>query len=139
MSLPEPHPDASILVTGASSGIGEELARQLAEKGHHLILVARRVDRLQALAAELQKLHGVRADVLPASAPRLAALDQLERVIYVGTFSKTLSASLRVGYVAASPALAKSLCDLKMLTVVSTSDYVERLVYSLIAGRRSSI
>lgn len=74
------------------------------------------------------------ADVLPASAPRLAALDQLERVIYVGTFSKTLSASLRVGYVAASPALAKSLCDLKMLTVVSTSDYVERLIYGLIAG-----
>ncbi|WP_245986052.1 PLP-dependent aminotransferase family protein [Azospirillum thermophilum] len=74
------------------------------------------------------------ADVLPASSPRLAALDQLERVIYVGTFSKTLSASLRVGYIAAAPALAKSLCDLKMLTVVSTSDYVERLVYTLIAG-----
>lgn len=74
------------------------------------------------------------ADVLPAAAPRLAALDQLERVIYVGTFSKTLSASLRVGYVAAGPALAQRLCDLKMLTVVSTSDYVERLVYALIAG-----
>jgi len=74
------------------------------------------------------------ADVLPASAPRLAALDQLERVIYVGTFSKTLSASLRVGYLAAAPALARSLCDLKMLTIVSTSDYVERLVHALIAG-----
>lgn len=77
MSLPEPHPDASILVTGASSGIGEELARQLAEKGHHLILVARRVDRLQALAAELQKLHGVRADVLPADLGDPAARDRL--------------------------------------------------------------
>jgi len=74
------------------------------------------------------------ADVLPASSPRLAALDQLERVIYIGTFSKTLSASLRVGYLAASPALAQSLCDLKMLTVVSTSDYLERLVFTLIAG-----
>jgi DNA-binding transcriptional MocR family regulator len=61
-------------------------------------------------------------------------LDQLERVIYVGTFSKTLSASLRVGYLAAAPALARSLRDLKMLTIVSTSDYVERLVHALIAG-----
>lgn len=74
------------------------------------------------------------ADVLPAASPRLAALDQLERVIYVGTFSKTLSASLRVGYVAAKPALVNTLCDLKMLTVVSTSDYVERLVYGVIAS-----
>lgn len=73
------------------------------------------------------------ADVLPAASPRLAALDQLERVIYIGTFSKTLSASLRVGYVAAKPALINTLCDLKMLTVVSTSDYVERIVYSVIA------
>lgn len=73
------------------------------------------------------------ADILPASSPRLAALDQLERVIYVGTFSKTLSASLRVGYVAAKPALINTLCDLKMLTVVSTSDYVERIVYGVVA------
>jgi DNA-binding transcriptional MocR family regulator len=74
------------------------------------------------------------ADILPASSPRLAALDQLDRVIHVGTFSKTLSASLRVGFIAAKPALAKTLCDLKMLTVVSTSDYVERVVHNLIVS-----
>src|SRR5690606_301509 len=74
------------------------------------------------------------ADILPHASPRLATLDQLERVIYVGTFSKTLSASLRVGYLAANGALAGALCDLKMLTVVSTSDYVERVVFDLIAS-----
>jgi DNA-binding transcriptional MocR family regulator len=73
------------------------------------------------------------ADVLPASTPRLAALDQLDRVIYVGTFSKTLSASLRIGYVVASPSLSRSLGDLKMLTVVNSSGYLERLVSDLIA------
>ena len=74
------------------------------------------------------------ADVLPASAPRLAALDQLERVIYLGTFSKTLSASLRIGYVAASPSVSKALTDMKMLTVVNSSGYLERMVSDLITS-----
>ncbi|WP_230533023.1 aminotransferase-like domain-containing protein [Microvirga roseola] len=74
------------------------------------------------------------ADILPSSSARLAALDQLGRVIYVGTFSKTLSASLRVGYIAAEPSLAKTLCDLKMVTITSTSEFVERVVYSAITG-----
>jgi DNA-binding transcriptional MocR family regulator len=74
------------------------------------------------------------ADILPSSSARLAALDQLRRVIYVGTFSKTLSASLRVGYIAAEPSLAKTLCDLKMVTITSTSEFVERIVYSVIAS-----
>lgn len=74
------------------------------------------------------------ADLLPASAPRLAALDQLERVIYVSSFSKTLSAGLRVGYIAAAAERTSVLCDLKMVTVVSTSDFVERVVHQLISG-----
>ncbi|WP_372094493.1 PLP-dependent aminotransferase family protein [Tistrella mobilis] len=73
------------------------------------------------------------ADVMPASAPRLAALDQLNRVLYVGTFSKTFSASLRSGYVAASAPVAAALQGIKMLTVVATSDYVERFIYNFIS------
>ena len=72
------------------------------------------------------------ADILPYSATRLAALDQLNRVIYIGTFSKTLAASLRVGYVAASPGLASELNELKVITAVSTSAYDERLIAKLI-------
>ncbi len=74
------------------------------------------------------------ADILPLGSPRLAALDQLERVIYVGTFSKTLSASLRSGFIAGNAELIRQLTDVKMLTVVNSSGYVERLLYELMAG-----
>ncbi|UHC16902.1 PLP-dependent aminotransferase family protein [Methylobacterium currus] len=76
------------------------------------------------------------ADVLPAAQPRLAALDQLDRVIYVGTFAKTLSASLRCGYVAARPEVREALRDLKMLTSVNSSGFVERVVHDLIESGR---
>ncbi|MFN7451587.1 MAG: SDR family NAD(P)-dependent oxidoreductase [Alphaproteobacteria bacterium] len=59
------------LVTGASSGIGEVFARQLAAEGMHLILVARRQERLEALAKKLSDAYGVHTLVLPTdlSAP----------------------------------------------------------------------
>lgn len=72
------------------------------------------------------------ADILPYTAPRLAALDQLDRVIYIGTFSKTLAGSFRVGYVAAAPRYASELNELKVITAVSTSAHDERLIFQLV-------
>jgi short-subunit dehydrogenase len=65
MTLPAPSYDSTAVVTGASSGIGEEVARELAGRGHGVTLVARRADRLEKLAAELTN-KGVRIEVLAA-------------------------------------------------------------------------
>jgi DNA-binding transcriptional MocR family regulator len=64
--------------------------------------------------------------------PRLATLDQLNRVIYARSFSKTLSGSLRVGFVACRAAIANELADIKMLTSITTSQFTERLIYMML-------
>jgi short-subunit dehydrogenase len=80
MSHPIP-PSIPALVTGASSGIGEEFARQLASRGHDVTLVARRADRLEALAASLRDQHSVTVTVHTADLESVAGRDSVASVL----------------------------------------------------------
>jgi DNA-binding transcriptional MocR family regulator len=64
---------------------------------------------------------------------RLAALDQLRRVIYLGGFSKTLAANLRVGFIACNADLARELTDRKLLVGLTSSELGERIVYRVLS------
>jgi len=66
---------------------------------------------------------------------RLASLDDGRRVIYVGGFSKSLAANLRVGFVAAHPALVRELRDIKALTGLASTELCERVVARIIIER----
>jgi len=68
-----------VLVTGASSGFGEEFARQYAEQGHSLVLVARRLDRLQKLAEGLRRQFSVEIVVEQVDLSDISAVIQLHR------------------------------------------------------------
>ena len=67
----------TVLITGASSGIGRELASLFAADGSQLVLVARREDRLQQLASELESKHGTKSIVIAAD---LSQPESSERV-----------------------------------------------------------
>ncbi|HET8598554.1 MAG TPA: SDR family oxidoreductase [Castellaniella sp.] len=68
----------TVLVTGASTGIGATYAERFARRGHDLVLVARDIQRLEALAIRLRNEHQVAIDVLPADLTLQADLDAVE-------------------------------------------------------------
>jgi len=69
--------------------------------------------------------------LVPSGLPvgRLASLDQLRRVIYLGSFSKVLVPGIRVGYLVARAEVVEALSELKLLTALATPELNERMVY----------
>jgi DNA-binding transcriptional MocR family regulator len=88
---------------------------------------------------QLAQQHGfsiveddIYADFQAVPTQRLASLDQLDRVIYVGGLSKTLSSSLRIGYLAANRELVKKLVDVKVLTSLGGTRFAESVAAGLL-------
>lgn len=80
--------------------------------------------------------NDIYVDLDPVQRPSLASLDQLRRVVYISSFSKTISPNIRVGYLAAHPDVLEDLAQLKMLAGLTSSEFTERLAYgALIDGR----
>ncbi len=77
MSLPKPDSQTTVVITGASSGIGAELARGLARRGFPLLLVARRRERLDELANEVGGEFSVAVEVMPLDLSDAAARGKL--------------------------------------------------------------
>ena len=76
------------------------------------------------------------ADLDPEPRPSLASLDQLSRVVHLGSCSKTISPNIRVGWVAAHPDLVEDLAQLKMIAGLTSSEFSERLAYGALTEGR---
>lgn len=98
----------------------------------HLHRVLQLADRHDFLIVE----NDIYADLDPEPRPSMASLDQLRRVIYISSFSKTVTPNLRVGFLLAQPDLLEELAQLKMISGLTSSEFGERLVYgALMDGR----
>ncbi len=80
--------------------------------------------------------NDIHADMAAGHQPSLASLDRLQRVIYLGSFSKTIAANLRVGYLLADVAMVGRLAERKMLAGLSSSEVTERLVCHVVSDGR---
>jgi uncharacterized protein len=109
------------LITGASSGLGEAFAERLAADGHDLILIARREDRLRALADRLRDAHGTATQVLVANLTVPEDLRRVEARIAAGPALDLLVNNAGFGgfrpFLQLDPARAEELIDLQVLAV----------------------
>jgi short-subunit dehydrogenase len=140
MTLPEPAPDRAALVTGASQGIGAEIARELARRGHRLVLVARSHDKLEALAEEITSAGG-RADVLPTDlADRAARAVLPARLMKLGVTVDVLvnnAGFTTMGRVSdADPETEMQMVEVDVVAVV---DLCTRFLHGMVERRRGAI
>jgi short-subunit dehydrogenase len=140
MSLPAPAADRTAVVTGASSGIGTEIARQLSARGHRVTLVARSAEKLATLAAELTAAGG-RADVLATDlSDRAARASLLDRIGELGAVPDILinNAGLStLGAVAKSdPAAEMNMIE---VDVVAVADLCSRFLPGMVERGRGAV
>lgn len=124
--MSEHHPPLMVISTAAQNPTGLSLSKHAVGR---ILALARRFD--VTLFED-----DVYSDLCGSPVLRAAAADKLDRVIYAGSFSKTLAANIRVGYLAARAELAQTLTNTKILTGFTTPELNERLVHKLLSERR---
>ena len=132
MPLPPPGPDAHVLVTGASSGIGAAIARSLSSRGHPVVLVARRAEALADLATELGDARVLAADLVDDD-ERTRVRDAVtadERIVGVVN-AAGYGLTGRVADIAARPGGAEDLDKLVRLDVLALHDLTVAAVSAL--------
>lgn len=135
------HHGTTALITGASSGLGEQFAADLAARGADLVLVARRADRLEALAARLRAAHGVRVVPLAADLARADATAGLvaalaERGLAVTTLVNCAGFGSTAPFLEASPGSATDQVALNVTTLVALT---RALLPGMVASGRGAL
>ncbi|HWE46658.1 MAG TPA: SDR family oxidoreductase [Caulobacteraceae bacterium] len=128
-----------VLVTGASAGLGEAFARAYARRGRNLVLVARRKDRLDALATELAQAHGIAAESLVCD---LSALDAQKSIVAAldGRFVETLVNNAGFGVPEDFlDVMWERQRDFLMTLVVNVCGLTHALAPAMVARRRGAI
>jgi uncharacterized protein len=126
------------LVTGASSGIGADLARGLAERGSDLVLVARREDRLREQAARFEAEHGVHVDVVPLDLAEPHAGTRL-RDLVDGPVDTIVNAAGFGSYGSLVDTDAETLERMVDTNVRALVDVTRAFLPDLIAGRHGAV
>jgi short-subunit dehydrogenase len=118
----------TVLITGASSGIGATYAHRFARRGHNLVLVARDEARMQALASDLRKEAGVEIDILPADLTKLEDLAVAEARLRddhnIGVLINNAGAALSGGFIERSTDEIAQLVALNTTAVVRLASAV---------------
>lgn len=141
MALPSPSADSAALVTGASSGIGQAIATELASAGHNLVLVARRRDRMESIADELRRCHGVDVTVAPTDLADPAERQRLLEMIVV-TGTKLSALVLCAGFGMVGPYVDNDVDKLTTMVrtnVESTMILARGLAPLMVASRQGAI
>jgi short-subunit dehydrogenase len=136
MPLPTPGPGRTAIVTGASGGIGEEIARDLSRRGHHVTLVARSADKLQALAGELVNADVIAMD-LADRAGRAALLDLLDERGRVPDILVNNAGLSTMGAVSQSDPAAE--LNMIEVDVVAVADLCSRILPGMVQRGRGAV
>ena len=125
----------TVLITGASTGIGAIYAERFAKRGHNLVLVARDFQRLETLAARLWEQHGVNVAIEPADLTNRTELERIEQLIasdpHIGVLVNNAGMAVSKPIIGSTPDDFQKLVDLNVtaatrLGIVAANAFVKR-------------